>query len=89
MKKFDFNLVDAAKSFNVLLDERQDSLNIFDADEAVAVEKEEKFGNALKDIERAAFAIVNDGIDPETGVMMQSVTVQGGDVIQVPYNKEA
>lgn len=24
-------------------------------------------------------------IDPETGVLMQSVTVQGGDVIQVPY----
>lgn len=72
MKKFDFNLVDAAKSFNVLLDERQDSLNIFDADEAVAIEKEEKFGNALKDIERAAFAIVNDGIDPETGVKLKA-----------------
>jgi len=28
-------------------------------------------------------------IDPETGIMMQSVTVQGGDVIQVPYKKEA
>jgi len=26
-------------------------------------------------------------IDPETGVMMQSVTVSGGDVIQVPYKK--
>ena len=24
-------------------------------------------------------------IDEETGMMMQSVTVQGGDVIQVPY----
>lgn len=24
-------------------------------------------------------------IDPETGILMQSVTVQGGDVIQVPY----
>ena len=72
MKKFDFNLVDAAKSFNVLLDEKQDSLNIFDADEAVAVSKEEKFTNALKDIERAAFDIVNDGIDPETGVKLKS-----------------
>ena len=72
MKKFDFNLVDAAKSFNVLLDERQDSLNIFDADEASAVEKEERFGSALKDIERAAFALVNDGIDPETGVKLKA-----------------
>ena len=27
-------------------------------------------------------------IDPETGVMMQSVTVQGGDVIQIPYVEE-
>lgn len=26
-------------------------------------------------------------VDPETGTMMQSVTVQGGDVIQVPYRK--
>lgn len=26
-------------------------------------------------------------IDPETGIMMQSVTVPGGDVIQIPYNK--
>lgn len=26
--------------------------------------------------------------DEETGVMMQSVTIQGGDVIQVPYEKE-
>lgn len=29
-------------------------------------------------------------IDEETGILMQSVTIQGGDVIQVPYkNKEA
>lgn len=27
-------------------------------------------------------------IDPDTGVMMQSVTVQGGDVIQIPYEEE-
>lgn len=27
-------------------------------------------------------------IDPETGVLMQSITVQGGDVIQVPYITE-
>ena len=27
--------------------------------------------------------------DEETGMLMQSVTVQGGDVIQVPYRKEA
>ncbi len=27
-------------------------------------------------------------IDPETGIMMQSVTVEGGDVIQVPYEPE-
>ena len=27
-------------------------------------------------------------MDPETGQMMQSVTVQGGDVIQIPYVKE-
>ena len=27
-------------------------------------------------------------IDPDTGILMQSVTVQGGDVIQVPYIKE-
>lgn len=27
-------------------------------------------------------------IDPETGILMQSVTVQGGDVIQVPYKEE-
>lgn len=27
-------------------------------------------------------------IDPETGIMMKSVTVQGGDVIQVPYETE-
>lgn len=26
-------------------------------------------------------------IDPETGILMQSVTVQGGDVIQVPYTR--
>jgi prophage antirepressor-like protein len=26
-------------------------------------------------------------IDPDTGVMMQSITVQGGDVIQVPYEE--
>lgn len=28
-------------------------------------------------------------IDPETGILMQSVTVQGGDVIQVPYEHSA
>ena len=28
-------------------------------------------------------------IDQETGILMQSVTVQGGDVIQVPYKKES
>ena len=27
-------------------------------------------------------------IDPETGILMQSVTVQGGDVIQVPYERK-
>lgn len=27
-------------------------------------------------------------IDPETGILMQSVTVQGGDVEQVPYKEE-
>lgn len=27
-------------------------------------------------------------IDEETGILMQSVTVQGGDVIQVPYEKK-
>ena len=27
-------------------------------------------------------------IDPETKILMQSVTVQGGDVIQVPYKKK-
>lgn len=27
-------------------------------------------------------------IDPETGILMQSVTVEGGDVIQVPYEGE-
>ena len=27
-------------------------------------------------------------IDEETGILMQSVTVQGGDVIQVPYHRE-
>lgn len=27
-------------------------------------------------------------IDPDTGIMMRSVTVQGGDVVQVPYRKE-
>ena len=27
-------------------------------------------------------------IDPETGIMMQSITIQGGDVIQVPYEIE-
>lgn len=26
-------------------------------------------------------------IDPDTGILMQSVTIQGGDVIQVPYNQ--
>jgi hypothetical protein len=28
-------------------------------------------------------------VDPDTGEMMQSVTVQGGDVIQVPYREES
>lgn len=27
-------------------------------------------------------------IDPDTGIMMQSVTVQGGDVIQIPFEME-
>lgn len=27
-------------------------------------------------------------IDPNTGIMMQSVTVEGGDVIQIPYREE-
>jgi prophage antirepressor-like protein len=27
-------------------------------------------------------------IDPETGILMQSITVRGGDVEQVPYNEE-
>lgn len=27
-------------------------------------------------------------MDPETGIMMQSITVQGGDVIQLPYNEQ-
>ena len=27
-------------------------------------------------------------IDPKTGVLMQSITVEGGDVIQVPYKKK-
>lgn len=28
-------------------------------------------------------------IDEDTGILMQSVTVQGGDVIQVPYERDA
>lgn len=27
-------------------------------------------------------------IDPETGILMQSVTVRGGDVEQIPYNED-
>jgi hypothetical protein len=27
-------------------------------------------------------------IDPETGILMQSVTVRGGDVEQIPYKEE-
>ena len=72
MKNFEFNLVDAAKSFNQIVDEKQESINIFAADEVEAKAKEDKYISALKDIDRAAFAIVNDGIDPLTGIKLKS-----------------
>ena len=72
MKNFEFNLVDAAKSFNQIVDEKQESINIFAADEVEAKAKEDKYISALKDIDRAAFAIVNDGIDTLTGIKLKS-----------------
>ena len=49
MKNFEFNLVDAAKSFNQIVDEKQESINIFAADEVEAKAKEDKYIIALKE----------------------------------------
>lgn len=35
-----------------------------------------------------SYAMDNIYFDEETGQLMQSVTVPGGDVIQIPYEKE-
>lgn len=72
MKKFEFNLVDAAQSFNVIIDENGSSVNLMDADADVAEKKLKKYQNSLKNIDRMAYALVNDGMDPETGVKLKS-----------------
>ena len=75
MNKFDFNLVDAAQSFNSLLDEKEGTLNLFDADDKVADEKLLKYHKSLEDIDRAAYALVNGGVEPKTGIKMKSEVI--------------
>ncbi|MDD3040047.1 BRO family protein [Bacteroides sp.] len=44
--------------------------------------------NVVEQFEDWDHELDNLFIDPDTGIMMQSVTVPGGDVIQIPYNEE-
>lgn len=53
-------------------------------DELIKLRKERNF-NILEQFEKWGHDLDDIYFDEETGVMMQSVTVQGGDVIQVPY----
>ena len=44
--------------------------------------------NIAEQFEEWDHAMDNIYFDEETGQLMQSVTVPGGDVIQIPYEKE-
>lgn len=48
----------------------------------------EKGRNIAEQFEEWDHAMDNIYFDEETGQLMQSVTVPGGDVIQIPYEKE-
>lgn len=52
------------------------------------VEVKEKGRNIAEQFEEWDHAMDNIYFDEETGQLMQSVTVPGGDVIQIPYEKE-
>ena len=56
-------------------------------DELINMRKE-KGRNIAEQFEEWDHAIDNIYFDEETGQLMQSVTVPGGDVIQIPYEKE-
>ena len=56
-------------------------------DELINMRKE-KGRNIAEQFEEWDHAMDNIYFDEETGQLMQSVTVPGGDVIQIPYEKE-
>ena len=56
-------------------------------DELINMRKE-KGRNITEQFEEWDHAMDNIYFDEETGQLMQSVTVPGGDVIQIPYEKE-
>lgn len=56
-------------------------------DEIIRLRKSRNF-NIIQQFDEWDHELDTLYIDPETGILMQSVTVQGGDVIQVPYKKE-
>ena len=56
-------------------------------DELINMRKE-KGRNIAEQFEEWDNAMDNIYFDEETGQLMQSVTVPGGDVIQIPYEKE-
>ena len=56
-------------------------------DELINMRKE-KGRNIAEQFEEWDHAMDNIYFDEETGQLMQSVTIPGGDVIQIPYEKE-
>lgn len=56
-------------------------------EELIAMRRHKEL-NIVEQFEDWDHALDDLYIDPETGIMMRSVTVQGGDVIQVPYEEE-
>ena len=50
--------------------------------------RKEKGRNITEQFEEWDHAMDNIYFDEETGQLMQSVTVPGGDVIQIPYEKK-
>ena len=84
------NFVTENGLYNILAQSRMEIAKILRRvvhDELINMRKE-KGRNIAEQFEEWDHAMDNIYFDEETGQLMQSVTVPGGDVIQIPYEKE-
>ena len=70
MSKFNFNFVDSAKNLNELLADNKMEIKLGSFDAAKRESIEEAHVASIEDTERLAYALVNYGVDPVSGLQL-------------------